>query len=376
MADAQWFYSQSYPWSASGTIPVLPSFLEGARKMKAPDIECFFIRANLTVSTGASGGPMKTFWQQFTKVEVNDVGGPRYNVRGSSLRVINQYEYGEGFTDGVNLGNNLVGQSVDAYIRVPFNVMKARMRSDFKLPLVEFLDGGAFNLYLAAASFGAAATWTITAGTYQVFARVVEDRQREAKSRLVWRDYSMTQVEATYPVSGSLRAAIVYTGETNEGAGTKLPAQNYTSASLDGLTQLPSSLLVDDYKMESKPRVNKDAAGTVPASEDVFAEGYAHPVFNARADQKLPQLPDMTLVHLKTDGAVPANNPQVIISSITDRSEEGVRRTLKGRSVAETAQGLASFGKVVDAQGRKKPLGKWNADIARRMPLKLEIPRK
>lgn len=377
MPDIVRIPSPTYPWAPNGTINIPVNFMESARKMRRPVASRLVLRAQLTMNTGVAGGKAFALPQQFSRVQFQDGAGDRFNVSGASWRVILQHEYGNGFTDGQNVGVSQTGVSVERYYRIPYDIVKSRSRNDYRIPLVEILDGGTFNLFLNAASFGPATGWTITAGSYQLFAEIVEDRTTELKSRLCYFEWDVQNTEFSYPVSGALRSAVYYGGAVNENAQTPMAAQNFQSRTLD-YANMPSSYLLDDYKAESLwARSNRDAASAVAIDEDVFVAGFAVPLFSPKKDQKTSQLPIMTALHWRTDGAVTtANLPKTIASIITPRAPNMTQRALGAGSIEEATQTTDKLGFIDGANGERKPVSRWNKQVAQFMPTKIGAPRK
>lgn len=368
MPDFQIYRSESRSWAQGATISFSTAFLDPARKMVAPEIESIDIHAVLTVNTAAANTALGgMFAQTFDKVQIADPAGDRVNLRGTSLRQVQWMEYGEGYQDPANVSPSQAGATVDGWLRIPIHPLKARRRADFRIPLQEFLDGGLISLYCKNAALigGTNAQWTITAGTFEIVVRVVEARNRELKSRACWIDYDMTQQEFSYPVGGSLRYAAAYVGESGEFVGAQTTwgtTQQISSRTLD-LSNIPYNFFRTDYLRKSF---------SVNSSLDGVANNFLLPVYAPHQDQKTPQLADMATLHFKTDTALPATSPKMIVCSITDRSPTLSMRTWRQSSQAGLSKVLNNNAYVKTAQGTMKSdkVQNWGDYLPRRLPLK------
>jgi hypothetical protein len=380
MLYSEVYRSQTYNWGAGAVIPIQLGFLDPARRFAAPTIDHFLIHFNGLVNTGTNGGPVRELPQLFTKIQISDPAGDRINLRGSSVRVMNQLEYGEGYNDGVNIAASQSAAAVDFWLRIPFAPLKARRRADYRIPLFELVDGGQFILNFGSAStLGLAQDFTaITSGTVEVYAEVFEERVRELKSRMCFIDYDVQSTDYSYAVNGSLRSAVYYAGEVAENNASVLAAQNFTSRTLN-IPAYPLTLFKDKYKLESKPRIPdaKSAQAGTSVTEDVFVGGYAVALFAPRSEQKIGAMPDMASLHFKTDGTVTTTNlPKLILSFVTDRSSQLSMRTLGVPNEQQLATALASAGHVRTWQGKRSSLSNWKSNVASRLPAKLRQPPK
>lgn len=368
MPDIQIYRSESRPWAIGATIAIPTSYLDPARKMVSPEIESIDIHATLLINTAAGitflGGQGS---QVFDKVQLADPAGDRLNLRGSSLRQVNLVEYGDGFLDPANIPASQTNAVLDFYLRIPIHPLKARRRADFRIPLMEFLDGGSLNMYIHnSATLGALnSVGTVQSGTFELITRVVECRKRELKSRICWIDYDITQQEYSYGVGGSLRYAMAYVGELNEFSSTQVTwstTQQITSRTLD-LSNIPFTWFKADYVRKTF---------SLNAANDGVQNNFLLPLLSAQQDQKIPQMADMSTVHFKTDTALPANGPQkMIICSITDRASTLSMRTFRAANQsALTAKLNSSYVKTQQGTRTSDKVQNWGNGLSMRMPLK------
>lgn len=365
--------SETKPWAASTNIVFPLNFLDPPRSMRSPVIKNIAIRGVLTYNTGTSGGPARLLPASLTRVRVTDMTKDRVNVRGSSLRLINQVEFGAAYRDGINTAASQTGVTQEFVLNIPFNNLKSRRRNDFGIPLWEFVDGGAIELNTAAAQL-AANYQTITSGTYQLYVTVDETRTREAKSRLCYKDIDITQTEFSVPIGGALRWFAFYAGEGTELTQTALAAQNFTSQTLE-YSIIPREILRNQYKLEQYQGLRSANAEATTAAEDVFETMQAVMLQMVDADQKIPEMPIVASLHVQTDSAiVSAATPKYVFSYIADRDPSATQRTLQASSPAELQDAVAQFGSIKTASGKMSPVKQWGVDVARAMPLKLRIP--
>lgn len=364
-------------WAPSATLPVDLNFLNPARSMSAPVIQQVRIRFKGVLATGTSGGPARTFPQIFSQIQLSDIAGDRCNVRGSTLRVIDLIEYGDGYTDAFptpTFGVSLAGQAFEFWLRIPFRPMKCSRRNDYGLNLREFVDGGKMQLQTNPAVL-ATNFVTVTSGTITVFADVVDEGIPEAKSRIIWQDQQISKTEDNYNVSGLARYLVAYNGEGGENTTTKAPtgwgAQNITSKTLE-LSQIPDMWFKDYYKQESHPsRADPGIPATASAyvTEDPVLLDQAIPFLNLDSDESISSLPQMATVHYKTDlgSLVTANLPQMIVCAITERSDAATARTLGGN----WRSNLAKKAYVIMADGSKRPITEFSGAIQKFLPFVL-----
>jgi hypothetical protein len=364
--------SQPITWAASSNFTSPLNFLDAARGMRAPVIKNFALRLSLVYSTGTSAGPARLLPQTLTRIRITDQSKERVNLRGSSLRVVNQIEFGAAYQDGVNTTASQAGVSQDIVLNIPFNNWKSRRRNDYNIPLFEFVDGGQLEINTGSGVLVSALFTTITSGTMQWFVDVDETRTRELKSRLCYKDTDITQTEFVVPIGGALRWFDYYAGENGEGVQTPLPAQNFTSQTLE-YSIIPREVLRNQYRKEQISAFRTANAEATTAAEDVHQTMQAILIMMVDADAKIPEMPQLVSLHVQTDGAVPSTIPKYIFSYISDRDPNLSARTANANSPAELQAAITKSGVIKTANGKTSPVGGWSPDAARTMPVKLRL---
>lgn len=370
-----WYQGKTETWAASKSFPIDLTPLNAARDMESGVIDEIKIVAVVTGTTGSAGLQGGALASMFSQVYVQDSAGERCNVRGSSLRIIDQVEYGNGYADPLSIAANTTDATVRTLIlRIPFNPPKARRRRDFGLPIRGFLDGGRMTLVTSAAlvpGMGANG-FTISSATITPYWSVRDERTREAKSRLCFRDESIAQTTYDYAVAGSLRYALWYNGEINERAGTAWSAQTLSSKTLD-IQQINDYIFQDEYAASSK-QTQKDPGSVATASAyyqtDTILRGQTVPIYQPDFDQKIVDMPQMQTLNIRTSlsSITTADLPQLITSVINERAANISARVL---AVSDPAKAVAAQGYIKAANGNKRGLGAFPANIAKMMPVKL-----
>jgi hypothetical protein len=369
MADRSIYRSQNLAFAASSSAPIPLAFLEPAKQKAFGVIHEILIRIqlNLTVAMGNSF-LSKLAPQILTFFRLTDRAGNRVFLRGSSMRVMNQHEFGDAYTDGANLGAG-AAQAFEFYMRVSFMPSKSRRRADYGIPVRELLDGGTMEAFWSPANvFGA--NVTINSGSIECYFEVIDERTPELKSRMTYLDYDVTLQEFYYPVTGSLRWATYYS-ENRDNAATPLVAQNILSNTL-GLPFFPSTLFQDRHKSENWPRIG-DSAATI-LTEDVVAAGFAIPIEICRRDQKISPLIDTASLHMKTDQAIPAAVNKMIICAIQDRNAGLAVTDMAAQSEAQLNAALSKYGYIRTAQNSDWPIAMAPKVLQKRLPLKIKLP--
>lgn len=370
------FQSLTYTWAASKTFPIDLSFLNAARDMKAPVIDELTIILNITdIDTGAAGITGGCFPAFFSQILVQDQAGERVNVRGSSLRVIDQLEYGAGYQDVAAIDANASNQTRKVILRVPFNPPKARRRRDFGLPLRGFLDGGKMQLVTSAALNPAMGATGGTISTAEIFviAWVRDEMVPEAKSRIVWLDESIAQTNFDYNVAGALRYALWYNGEINEATPTAWSAQTLTSKTLE-------MQLINDYVLQDRatsyhkpPRSSPGIVGTadVYKQTDCVLTGQVVPIYVPSEEQKIVDMPQMQTLNVRTSlsSITTSDLPQVIKCVVTERSANVTARVL---GVSDPAAALSKAGRIKTANGNPRGIDAFPPNISKMLPVKLQ----
>ncbi len=369
------YQSLTYTWAASKTFPIDLSFLNACRDQSAPVIDEIVIVAAINLKTGSAGLRGGAIASMFSQILVQDQAGERCNVRGSSLRVIDQLEYGAGFQDPTSMAVSITDSTARKLIlRIPFNPEKARRRRDYGLPIRGFLDGGKMQLVTSPALLpGMGANGgTIQDGTITVYAWVRDERVPQAPSRIVYLDESVAQTNFDYNVAGSLRYALLYNGEINERTPTAWSAQQLSSKTLE-LQAIDDFVFQDKYSTYQKPP--RSSPGTV-ATADTYAQtdtiltGQTVPVYFPNQEEKIVDMPQMQTLNLKTSlsSITTSELPQVIKCVITERSASVTARVL---GVSDPAKAVADRGRIKAASGNSVGVGAFPPQLAKMMPVKI-----
>jgi hypothetical protein len=371
----QIYQSNTLTWAASKTFNVDMSFMNPGRDMVAPVVDELLFVLNISdIDTGTAGIRGGAFASAFSQILIKDQAGDRCNVRGSSLRIINQQEYGAGFQDPTAIAASQSNVARKLMLRVPFNPPKARRSRDFGLPLRGFLDGGkiAFTTSAALLPGMGADGGTISAATITVYAFVRDEGVREAKSRIVFEDESITLTNYDYNVSGALRYLIWYNGEINERGATAWSAQTISSKTIE-MSQIDDFILQDRYQNFSKPARSSPgivATADTYAQTDVCLTGQAVPIVVAEDDQKIPEMLQCQTFNVRTSlsSFTAADLPQVVKCYITERSAQVTARVL---GVSDPGKAIGERGRVKAANGNARGVQAFPPNVTRMMPIKV-----
>ncbi len=391
----KWYRSRPYTLATAGSlvagvINIDNSYLDGALSLfTAPIVTKKWIRINFSaISTGNVGGPVRFVPRIFDKILLNDGVGERISISGASYRAAAQHELGRNWTPGRAVAVSQTGVAFEAFLPLNFSPKKAAERTDYAIPLAEFLKGGRLDLTVATASaFGTNQFTALTTATLEILTLVEEGGTPELKSRMVLKEFNLLKVEDTYPIGGTLRYALLYGGVTAEDAGTLWPVGTYTSDTLQ-MSNIPGSVLAEHYMEESEAYRGVDTivvatgddmilAQPVVQAEFTMSPRFVVPIYTLHFDQPLTELPGIPgSLHIKIDGgALPgsATDQKVIICSITGRDETMSAVTL-GCAPAEVVAKLGAAGQVASLSGDKPLVGgsrKWSKRLSSILPLRL-----
>lgn len=354
--DGRWIHSKPYTWSASGALPVDTSFLDEASSFKHPEIEELWVRIEGTATV--ADGDADTFngkdvCKVLDSILVTDRMGPRVDLRGFELSLVNQVEWGDRakFPLSLSIG---AGQSFEAILRVPCHLARARRRRDTTLHATDIRDGGSIQLRGCAAAVETDVT--ITAATFTIWC-LIREGDPELKSRLVYKSVPINNTEDTYTIGGSLRWAVAMTPDMDDDEFASVTA--VTSHTLQ-MVEVPKSLLVERYVQENSPYLN----------QDIIVNGGAFPVVTPKRDQKIDPLADLRTLHLKFNAALPADS-RLVLCLVTDREPAMSARALGFPTPEALGQAIESVGRVKSANGNRRPASAWSSRQRRRLPLRV-----
>lgn len=330
-----------YPQSQSFNM----TFLDPARNLAAPVLRYLKLRISLTFTTGTAGCLGRMLAQAISRVSIYDGHGEKVTISGAGLRVWNAHESGGSFIDPQNRAISGGPFTQVFYLRIPLSSQKkARRSKDFGLNLFELVDVGRVEILWNPTALLYTNGPTISAGEARLCAYVEDEGTRELKSRLVVKEYDITQTEAWYNVYGALRTCLWYNGAGAELTQAAWPVnQQLFSQNLE-INGSFDDEFVDDYVEEqNSPRVVPllDTQLIAPSSNDPMYTRQAIPIWFTQWQQSSLNMPVMSTLHIRTDQAVPATSPKVIIAAIQDRNPAANDRTLPGSSLLDADTGVA-----------------------------------
>lgn len=359
--NGRWFRSRIMPWVTGSALDVDLNFLEPARHMAAPEVSIleFVFEGTVTPVGGTAQG--EDFCKLFAQIVFNDEQ-EMINASGNMLRLLEQVELGSKSVDPADIG---VGVATPVKYRLkimlePLSTRAVRPR-DFRVPLANFLEGGTLTLRLAAAlptNFGVtAADWNVI-----VFAKVVDGRKRELKSRRrIWEQVVQNQ-EFNYPVNGSLRHALLGSNLATTGYTSLAGFSTIYSKTLDLPPAFQTHVLIDDYRMSC------DALGANDEAT-LAANGCIPLVFPSRR-KKTGTMIDTPLFHLDLLAAAPASG-RLLLDAVVNRSPNMAALAAGYGSPEDVATAIAARGRVVGEAGNMKAT-EVPKPLARKMPIRID----
>lgn len=366
------YRSKNVAWAASqgqNDFPV--DFLDPAIKgMDNPYIQELFIRLSITKTTAATTGSARGLLdpQMITRILIKDEDGVRVDCKGSSLRAQIQMEEGTGF-GYADMPNQGAGASLTEihYLMIPIcHPKNAENGREYRWDARKLRNGGQITLDFSAAAVGPSANYqqTITAGTVEIHATVVDEHRPVEKVRGILREWTIYAADQTFPLGADngtktvkVRSVLQYIGDVGEDKATQdtWAAQNITSRVLQYYS------VRDDYLIKCfrtrRPHLRPDPNGIVPSS-DCVDTGVVLPLFVPNHRQQITELPDCGSFDWRTDltfGSgtfVAADLPKMIFTYIEDRP---------GTNPATEDVKLHSAGQVASSRIQPKLRGKLPA---------------
>jgi hypothetical protein len=352
----------------------LQSILNEFRAWSFPCIHSMAFRYTPTFTTGAVGGVPRTLPLAFAQnILIQDVGGQRVNLRGSSLHNLLKAEWGLSYHNLAATAALAPATTQTMYIPVPILPPKARRPRDYSLPVSTFLDGGVVQITVGAAE-PFVGGYNVSAADYRLQLRIVEEGVPELKSRFLLRDQEIALLDFPgYIVGGFLRSAWWYNGERNELAATGWPVQRLDSYTLN-YQQVRDDALRHFHLMESetfRPDSGTPAAPSAIQQEDPVFTGQMVPLVWPGRTQKITDMIQMSTLHVRTNlGAItPTDLPKLITTVLEERNPVASQRTLRRTDVSAA---LKSNGRVKTANGNKKGIDQFPVDLVNVMPVKVD----
>jgi hypothetical protein len=354
--------SNPFTWADGAMVDVDRNFLREAQgKMRAPVIRELLFHAQLQVTGVTATLLAKDACKVFNRIQVADRGGYLFDCSGSTARIIEQMELGDKFEEpngGVALASAATSAVYDVWSRVIFDTERAHRGADTGLPLNHLFDGGRI-----AFRGGTPPGCTMTGATVRVYADVHDEREAEAKSRQVWKEFAITKAEDNYTIGGSLRAAFLTSNLATTGY-TALSTQvaTVTSKTL-AMSDIDFNVLRQQYRRLAKDRSSVDAFLNSLTAPDAVA------LRVPSSGQHIGKLEDLNTLHLKL---VTAPTGGVFVSCvIEDRNADLAAETLGFETVNDMLHAVSKQGRV-GAKGKSdKSATGWNPRLVRRLPIVL-----
>lgn len=367
--NGRWFRSRLFPWVTGSVLDIDLNFLANARQMAAPEVcELVFVFTGTVTPVGGTAQG-EDFCKLFGNITFRDEA-EMINASGNMLRLLSQMELGSKAVDPADIAAT-VATAVTYRLPVLFEPLSTRAvrPRDFRVPLANFLEGGNLLVTLAPALptfFGVVAgDWNV-----QVFARVVDGRVREIKSRRrIW-DQVINQQEFEYQVNGAIRSAII---------GSNLTTSGYTS--LAGFTTIFSRTLdlppsFDTHILQDLYRRQADAIGAndefIAGSGVAAVPGAIALLFPTRR-KKIGTMIDTPILHIDLLRAAPASG-RLLLDCVVNRTPNMSALAAGYGSPEDLASAVASHGRAVGEAGNVKAT-EMPKNLARKMPLRVSSSR-
>lgn len=358
--------SNPYTWVDGANIDIDRAFLRQAvGKMRAPVIRELMFHATLQATGVTATLLAKDAHKVFARIQVADRGGLLYDCAGSTARLIEQMEVGAAYqepNDGTALASAGTTATFDTFARVIFDVEKATRGSDFALPLNHLFDGGKLTVRC-----GTPPGCTMTGATIRVYADVHDEREPEMKSRMVWRERSITKAEDDYSIGGSLRAAFITSILSTTGY-TALDTETatITSKTLE-MFDLDQIIFQQAYKRLIGHNQARIKAGD---SVDGFLNSLTAPdalaIRTPSVGQKTGKMEDLNTLHLKLVTA--PTSGALVTCHIEDRNADLAAEWMGYDTVNELVTDFTERGRVAAKGKSDKRATVWNPKLVRRLP--------
>lgn len=345
-----------------GVNTVVPlDFLGPALKMQAPVIRQLLIHCQ-PIGDQATAVLLAEDSYKFVKsLRIADTAGDFFGpLPGCQIRVIEQLEAGDKQIDPaeVAVAND---QTLGFFLKVHFDTAMAHRGADTAVELTRLtMPGGEIEI-----SFQAPTNWTFNAspGTCHIYAIVHDERVKEAKSRMVWRQVAITASEDHYGIKGSLRAAYV-SSDLGVAAGyTSLAGITSISSDTLAMQALDTEILRQEYLAKSKTRASDD--------EFLAATETALPLVTPSAGQHIGKMQDLDSLHVNL-GAIPASG-RLVTCVIRDRSAEVAAQWFGFGSPEDYLNALKANAMVQGKGNRASHVKNWDNKIARRLPVRIPV---
>lgn len=358
----RWFRSRSFPWVTGSTLDIDLNFMANARHMAAPEVcELDFV---FTGTVTPVGGTLQgeDFAKFFANITFRDEA-EMVNASGNMLRLLAMSELGSKYVDPADIAVG-VATAVEYHLPIMFEPpdAKAVRPRDFRVPLAYFLEGGNLLVQLASAlptnAGNTAASWTV-----QVFARIVDGRKREIKSRRrIW-EQVINQQEFEYQTNGSLRTVLIGSNLTTTGYTDLAAFTTLFSRTLD----LPPSFQVG--QLRELYRRQSDTLSTVDEFVNTTVRS-GIPLVIPNRKKKIGQMIDTPILHLDMLAAAPASG-RLLCDAVVNRTPNMAALAAGYGSPEDLAAAITARGRVVGEAGNY-PARQLPRSLARKMCIRVD----
>lgn len=353
--DGVYFASNPEAFALDSVFNIKTDFLGKARKMAAPEIAELIIRFNGTL--GAAGGDASgvDYYKLVKKLILTD-DDEFVNVSGASIRVLEQMDFGSKQVDGADVASGASSATFQTTIRFTFEPPRMQRPRDFRVPLINLLDGGQIQIQTPAAlptNFTTSSTLSM-----RVWCRVVDGRVKELKSRRKVAEQSFNRDDDTYPVDGAIRALILSSVLTTTGYTALTGITVLNSNNLEVFPDFPRLLAVDRYRRMA------DSLGSL----DQFVAGTAIPLITPDRGQMIGKMPIVRAAHLRM-GSTPTS--AIVLRDVVVARPPNISALHMGYPDVQSYQlGILRGGRVVDEKNTH--VKNTPAELARIMPVRIK----
>lgn len=351
--------SNPFTWVNGANLDIDRNFLKEAMgRMRAPVVRELQFHVDGQVTGVTATLLAKDGHKFFERIQVGDRGGLLFDCSGAVARHIEQMELGsKAFepNNGTAIASAATSGNYHVMARVLFDTERSHRGADTALPLNHLMDGGKIAVRCATPP-----GCTVTSATIRVYAVVHDERERELKSRQVWKEFSITKAEDSYSIGGSLRAAFISSTLTATGY-TALDAEvaTITSKTL-GLSQYDLIQFILEY------RRLRDSASSVDGFLSSITAPDAVSLVNPSRGQHIGKMADLQSMHLKLVSA--PTSGALVTCHIEDRN---LSLAAEWMGYDSEAAFLADFNARARVSSRGKAgtsIKSWPASLVRRLP--------
>lgn len=355
--DGIYLASNPEAFSLGGQINVKTDFLAKARKMASPEIAELIVRFNGTYG-GVTGGALGLDMYKLVKKLIVADDEEMVNVSGASIRVLEQMDFGDKQIDPADIASGSTSSTYIGEIRFTFAPPRMYRAKDFHYPVANLLDGGTLQLQFAdALPTGVATSSSLSC---RVWARVVDGRVKELKSRRKVTEQSFNRDDDFYPIDGAIRALVLTSVLTTTSYTSLTAITALNSTNLEFFPDFPVSLSKDRY------RRNADAINT---STDVFHNNLAIALVTPDRGQKIGAMPIVKAAHLRL-GATPT--AAIVLRDVLVARPPSITALHAGYpDIGSYGKALVSGGVARTKNAGGTPIVQLDPELARILPARI-----